>query len=144
MGVEEKGQVCIMIHSGSRGLGHQVATDALVEMEKAMKRDKIHVNDRQVCIIISLYIYIVLSIVHLHTVHLSIQYPFVYPSIYSHPSNHLLVHASIHSFTYPLIHPSTHPSIHPFIHPFIHHVACLCSYKIKRRPELFTVNGCCC
>lgn len=47
MGIEEKGQVCIMIHSGSRGLGHQVATDALVEMEKAMKRDKIHVNDRQ-------------------------------------------------------------------------------------------------
>jgi RNA-splicing ligase RtcB len=30
-----------MIHSGSRGFGHQVATDALVEMEKAMKRDKI-------------------------------------------------------------------------------------------------------
>ena len=26
MGVEEKGQVCVMIHSGSRGLGHQVAT----------------------------------------------------------------------------------------------------------------------
>ena len=37
-----------MIHSGSRGLGHQVATDALVEMEKAMKRDNIQVNDRQV------------------------------------------------------------------------------------------------
>jgi len=39
-------QVCIMIHSGSRGLGHQ-ATDALVEMEKAMARDGIHTNDRQ-------------------------------------------------------------------------------------------------
>ena len=26
-----------MIHSGSRGLGHQVATDALVAMEKAMR-----------------------------------------------------------------------------------------------------------
>ena len=26
MGVEETGQVCVMIHSGSRGLGHQVAT----------------------------------------------------------------------------------------------------------------------
>lgn len=36
-----------MIHSGSRGLGHQVATDALVEMEKAMARDGIHTNDRQ-------------------------------------------------------------------------------------------------
>lgn len=47
MGIEEKGQVCVMIHSGSRGFGHQVATDALVEMEKAMKRDKIETNDRQ-------------------------------------------------------------------------------------------------
>lgn len=36
-----------MIHCGSRGLGHQVATDALVTMEKAMGRDKIEVNDRQ-------------------------------------------------------------------------------------------------
>ena len=26
MGIEEAGQVCVMIHSGSRGLGHQVAT----------------------------------------------------------------------------------------------------------------------
>lgn len=36
-----------MIHSGSRGLGHQVATDALTAMEKAMARDKIATNDRQ-------------------------------------------------------------------------------------------------
>lgn len=36
-----------MIHSGSRGLGHQVATDALVQMEAAMDRDKIKTNDRQ-------------------------------------------------------------------------------------------------
>lgn len=47
MGIEEKGQVCVMIHSGSRGFGHQVATDALMIMEKAMKRDSILVNDRQ-------------------------------------------------------------------------------------------------
>ncbi|CAK9303986.1 unnamed protein product [Gordionus sp. m RMFG-2023] len=47
MGIEHVDQVCVMIHSGSRGFGHQVATDALVEMEKAMKRDKIEVNDRQ-------------------------------------------------------------------------------------------------
>lgn len=47
MGIDQKGQVCIMIHSGSRGLGHQVATDSLVAMEKAMQRDKIIVNDRQ-------------------------------------------------------------------------------------------------
>jgi tRNA-splicing ligase RtcB (3'-phosphate/5'-hydroxy nucleic acid ligase) len=42
-----KGQVCVMIHSGSRGLGHQVATDALVQMEEAMGRDRIMTNDRQ-------------------------------------------------------------------------------------------------
>lgn len=47
MGVECKGQICVMIHSGSRGFGHQVATDALVQMEKAMKRDNIETNDRQ-------------------------------------------------------------------------------------------------
>jgi len=47
MGIDGKGQVCVMIHSGSRGFGHQVATDALVAMEKAMKRDHIEVNDRQ-------------------------------------------------------------------------------------------------
>eukprot|EP00039_Didymoeca_costata_P001316 m.51527 g.51527 ORF g.51527 m.51527 type:complete len:522 (+) comp10738_c0_seq1:221-1786(+) len=47
MGIVKKGQIVIMIHSGSRGLGHQVATDALVAMEKAMRRDGIQVNDRQ-------------------------------------------------------------------------------------------------
>ena len=47
MGIESKGQICVMIHSGSRGFGHQVATDALVQMEKAMKRDNIETNDRQ-------------------------------------------------------------------------------------------------
>ena len=46
MGIDRVGQVCVMIHSGSRGLGHQVATDALVAMEHAMKRDQIHTNDR--------------------------------------------------------------------------------------------------
>jgi tRNA-splicing ligase RtcB len=47
MGIDTTGQVCIMIHSGSRGLGHQVATDALVAMEAAMARDGIEINDRQ-------------------------------------------------------------------------------------------------
>lgn len=47
MGVTHKNQICVMIHSGSRGLGHQVATDSLVKMEEAMKRDKIKTNDRQ-------------------------------------------------------------------------------------------------
>lgn len=39
MGVDRLGQVCVMIHSGSRGLGHQVATDSLTKMEIAMNRD---------------------------------------------------------------------------------------------------------
>ena len=30
MGIEEKGQVCVMIHSGSRGFGHQVATGEII------------------------------------------------------------------------------------------------------------------
>jgi tRNA-splicing ligase RtcB len=29
MGIENIGQVCVMIHSGSRGFGHQVATGFL-------------------------------------------------------------------------------------------------------------------
>lgn len=47
MGIDRVGQIVVMIHSGSRGLGHQVATDALQHMERAMARDGIHVNDRQ-------------------------------------------------------------------------------------------------
>ena len=47
MGIDQVGQICVMIHSGSRGLGHQVATDSLVAMERAMARDGIHTNDRQ-------------------------------------------------------------------------------------------------
>jgi tRNA-splicing ligase RtcB len=47
MGIDHVGQVVVMVHCGSRGLGHQVATDSLVSMEKAMSRDKIDVNDRQ-------------------------------------------------------------------------------------------------
>jgi len=47
MGIDRIGQVCIMIHSGSRGLGHQVATDSLTAMEIAMARDNLLVNDRQ-------------------------------------------------------------------------------------------------
>ncbi|KAF1743033.1 hypothetical protein MXB_5350 [Myxobolus squamalis] len=47
MGLDRLGQVCIMIHSGSRGLGHQVATDALRNMKDAMNRDNIEINDPQ-------------------------------------------------------------------------------------------------
>ena len=47
MGIDKIGQVCVMIHSGSRGLGHQVATDSLTAMETAMARDGLVTNDRQ-------------------------------------------------------------------------------------------------
>ena len=41
------GQVCIMIHTGSRGLGHQICTDHVRRIEKAMSRYDIEVPDRQ-------------------------------------------------------------------------------------------------
>lgn len=40
-------QVCVMIHCGSRGLGHQICSDHVRVMEKAMTRYDIHVPDRQ-------------------------------------------------------------------------------------------------
>ncbi len=40
-------QVVVMIHSGSRGLGHQVCTDYLEIMQSAMKKYNIHIVDRQ-------------------------------------------------------------------------------------------------
>ncbi len=33
MGIEKKGQICVMIHCGSRGLGHQVCSDYLRKFE---------------------------------------------------------------------------------------------------------------
>eukprot|EP00179_Madagascaria_erythrocladioides_P026025 CAMPEP_0198329598 /NCGR_PEP_ID=MMETSP1450-20131203/16314_1 /TAXON_ID=753684 ORGANISM="Madagascaria erythrocladiodes, Strain CCMP3234" /NCGR_SAMPLE_ID=MMETSP1450 /ASSEMBLY_ACC=CAM_ASM_001115 /LENGTH=517 /DNA_ID=CAMNT_0044033833 /DNA_START=47 /DNA_END=1600 /DNA_ORIENTATION=- len=47
MGVDAEGQIVVFLHSGSRGLGHQVATDALVSMERAVAKQGIHLNDRQ-------------------------------------------------------------------------------------------------
>ena len=35
MGLDAVGRVCVMVHSGSRGLGHQVCTDALRAMHKS-------------------------------------------------------------------------------------------------------------
>ncbi len=40
-------QVVVLLHSGSRGLGHQVCTDYLDLMQEGMKRHKISVIDRQ-------------------------------------------------------------------------------------------------
>jgi len=41
------GQVCIMIHTGSRGAGHQICTDHLEQMEAAADRYKVRLVDRQ-------------------------------------------------------------------------------------------------
>jgi tRNA-splicing ligase RtcB (3'-phosphate/5'-hydroxy nucleic acid ligase) len=41
------GQVCVMIHCGSRGLGHQICGDHVRIMDKAMPRYGITVPDRQ-------------------------------------------------------------------------------------------------
>jgi tRNA-splicing ligase RtcB len=40
-------QVCVMIHCGSRGLGHQICTDHVRTMDKAMASYGISVPDRQ-------------------------------------------------------------------------------------------------
>lgn len=42
-----KNQVVVLIHTGSRGLGHQVCTDYLKEMDGAMKNYGIKVPDRE-------------------------------------------------------------------------------------------------
>jgi len=42
-----EGQVCCMIHCGSRGLGHQVCTDHLKILEAATKKYQIRLPDRQ-------------------------------------------------------------------------------------------------
>jgi tRNA-splicing ligase RtcB (3'-phosphate/5'-hydroxy nucleic acid ligase) len=41
------GQVCVMIHCGSRGLGHQICSDHVRTMERAMQAYDIRVPDRQ-------------------------------------------------------------------------------------------------
>jgi tRNA-splicing ligase RtcB (3'-phosphate/5'-hydroxy nucleic acid ligase) len=42
-----RGCVCVWIHCGSRGLGHQVCTDAVRAMQSAMKKYDITVPDRE-------------------------------------------------------------------------------------------------
>ena len=46
-GIKDKDQVMIMLHCGSRGLGHQVASDYLQIQEKAVKKYKIWLPDKQ-------------------------------------------------------------------------------------------------
>lgn len=42
-----KGQITVMIHSGSRGLGHQVCSDYIKVMQRAVTRLGINIKDRQ-------------------------------------------------------------------------------------------------
>ena len=42
-----RGQVCVMMHSGSRGLGHQVCTDHLRDVDSTSRRLGITAPDRQ-------------------------------------------------------------------------------------------------
>jgi tRNA-splicing ligase RtcB len=46
LGLEE-GQIVVLIHTGSRGLGHQVCTDYLKEMDRVMPEYGITLPDRQ-------------------------------------------------------------------------------------------------
>jgi tRNA-splicing ligase RtcB len=47
LGITGQDQIVIMVHCGSRGFGHQVATDYLKVFTKAMRRYDIHVKDQQ-------------------------------------------------------------------------------------------------
>ena len=46
-GVKNVGQIMVMIHTGSRGFGHQVCTDHLRVLEQAVKKYDIRLPDRQ-------------------------------------------------------------------------------------------------
>jgi tRNA-splicing ligase RtcB len=46
-GLKEKDQVLIMLHCGSRGLGHQIASDYLEIQESAVKKYNINLPDKQ-------------------------------------------------------------------------------------------------
>jgi tRNA-splicing ligase RtcB (3'-phosphate/5'-hydroxy nucleic acid ligase) len=46
MGLQE-GNLAVLIHSGSRGFGHQICSDYVQEFQKAVKRYNIHLPDRE-------------------------------------------------------------------------------------------------
>jgi tRNA-splicing ligase RtcB len=46
-GIEHEGQVTVMIHCGSRGFGHQICSDYLRVMERAVHKYKIELPDRE-------------------------------------------------------------------------------------------------
>jgi len=47
MGIKEEGQVLVLIHTGSRGYGHQVCSDYLQVMERSVKKYGIELPDRE-------------------------------------------------------------------------------------------------
>ncbi|HID06536.1 MAG TPA: RtcB family protein, partial [Armatimonadetes bacterium] len=47
MGIEQVGQITVMIHCGSRGFGHQVCDDYLDVMQNASRKYNIYLPDRQ-------------------------------------------------------------------------------------------------
>ncbi len=46
-GIEHEGQITVMIHCGSRGFGHQICSDYLRVMERAVHKYKIALPDRE-------------------------------------------------------------------------------------------------
>jgi tRNA-splicing ligase RtcB len=47
MGITKVGQVCVMLHCGSRGLGHQVAEEAIREFDAQLAQGNVKLVDRQ-------------------------------------------------------------------------------------------------
>ncbi|MHA1328328.1 MAG: RtcB family protein [Promethearchaeota archaeon] len=47
LGIFSENQITIMVHTGSRALGHQVCTDSLRNIEQAMRKYRIKVPDRE-------------------------------------------------------------------------------------------------
>ncbi|MFX0021697.1 MAG: RtcB family protein [Candidatus Hermodarchaeota archaeon] len=47
LGIRDTDQITVMVHTGSRALGHQVCTDSLRNIEQAMKKYDIKVPDRE-------------------------------------------------------------------------------------------------
>ena len=47
MGINEPGQVLLLVHSGSRGLGHQVCTDYVASLAQSVRKYGINLPDRQ-------------------------------------------------------------------------------------------------
>jgi tRNA-splicing ligase RtcB len=47
VGIEQEGQITVMIHTGSRGYGHQVCSDYLRVMERATHKHGIRIVDRE-------------------------------------------------------------------------------------------------